>query len=90
MSTTDKEGRVHIDDEEVRGATNTGVMRYVLGISLLLAAAAMTIAWVSGALHEGEVETAATMTGEEEATEANTAAASDVEEDTDGVRGLEE
>ena len=85
MSTTDSEGRVHIDDEEVRGATSTGYMRYVLGIGLVLAIVAMTLIWVTGALSQGEVEEAATMTGETEAM-----SSSDADEDTDGVRGLEE
>ena len=85
MSTTDNEGRVHIDDEEVRGATSTGYMRYVLGIGLVLAIIAMTLIWTTGALTQGDAESAATMTGETEAEQT-----SDVEEDTDGVRGLGE
>ena len=85
MSTTDNKGRVHIDDEEVRGATSTGYMRYVLGIGLLLAIAAMTITWVSGAISQDEAESAATVTGTNEALES-----SDADEGTDGVVGLEE
>ena len=69
MSTTDNEGRVHIEDDDARGAETTGVMRYVLGISLLLAAVAMTIAWVSGALSQGDVESEMTVTGTNEARE---------------------
>lgn len=50
MSTTDNKGRTHIEDDEARAATSPGIVRYVLGISLVLAVIAMTIAWVSGAL----------------------------------------
>ena len=85
MSTTDNEGRVHIDDEEVRGATSTGYMRYVLGIGLVLAIVAMTLIWTTGALTQDDAESAATMTGETEATSSD-----DAEEDTDRVRGIGE
>ncbi len=41
---------IHETAEEARGGTGPGVMRYVLGISLFLAIAALTIIWVTGAL----------------------------------------
>ena len=37
---------VHIDTDEARGGETTGVMRYVLGISLLLAVIALSIVWI--------------------------------------------
>jgi len=58
----DEEKEVHIDHDDARAAQTTGVMRYVLGISLLLAIIAMTLVWVIPALSEGEVETAGTAT----------------------------
>ena len=64
---TDKDDAIHIEDDDARAAETTGAMRYVLGISLVLAAAAMTIAWVSGALSQGDVESEATVTGTNEA-----------------------
>ncbi|BDI61856.1 hypothetical protein [Qipengyuania nanhaisediminis] len=84
----EKNNEVHIEDEEARGAESSGVMRYVLGISVLLAIIAMSVAWMTGALTQGEVESAATVTGTEEAVEA--VEANDADEDTDGVVGLEE
>lgn len=41
---------VHIDTEEARGGESTGVMRYVLGISLLLAVVALSIVWIIPAI----------------------------------------
>lgn len=43
----------HISTDEVRGGETTGVMRWVLLIGLLLAAGAMTIIWVTGAMTTG-------------------------------------
>lgn len=51
MSEVDKDGRVHIEDDEARGASTPGVMRYVLGISLLLAVIAMSVIWIFPALY---------------------------------------
>lgn len=46
-----REGQeVHLDTEEARAGATPGVMRYVLGISLLLAVVAMTLVWVIPAL----------------------------------------
>lgn len=41
---------VDLTTDEARGGSTPHIVRYVLLISLFLAAAAMTIAWVSGAL----------------------------------------
>ncbi len=40
----------HITTEEVRGGRTNHVVRWVLAISLLLAIAALTIIWVTGAV----------------------------------------
>lgn len=37
---------IHIDTDDARGASTPGVMRYVLGISLLLAIAALSLVWI--------------------------------------------
>ncbi|WP_435416963.1 hypothetical protein WAB17_08675 [Parerythrobacter aurantius] len=50
MSTQDPDGTIHIEDEEATGAVKTGHMRWVLGISLLLAIVAMSIVWIVPAL----------------------------------------
>ncbi|MFZ9394761.1 MAG: hypothetical protein ACO25F_01720 [Erythrobacter sp.] len=45
-----RDGEIHIEDDDARAAvTNTG-LRWVLAISLFLAAAAMTLVWVIPAL----------------------------------------
>lgn len=41
---------IHVDTEEARGGATPGVMRYVLGISLFLAIAALSALWITAAL----------------------------------------
>lgn len=42
-----REGQeIHVDTGEARAGESTGVMRYVLGISLVLAIVALSIVWV--------------------------------------------
>lgn len=41
---------IHVDTEEARGGATLGVMRYVLGISLVLAIAALSALWITAAL----------------------------------------
>ena len=41
---------VHIEDDDARGGSTPGVMRWVLGISLLLAVIAMSVVWLVPAL----------------------------------------
>lgn len=41
---------IHVETDEARGGESTGVMRWVLGISLLLAIIAMSAAWIIPAL----------------------------------------
>ena len=50
MSEVDKDGQIHIEDDDARAAETTGHMRYVLGIGLLIAIIAMTVIWVIPAL----------------------------------------
>ncbi len=47
---------VDLTTDEARGGSTPHIVRYVLLISLFLAAAAMTIAWVTGALSADQVE----------------------------------
>ncbi|GMN03110.1 hypothetical protein [Erythrobacter sp. MTPC3] len=49
MAYEDKK-EVHIEDDDARAASTPGIMRYVLGISLLLAVIAMTIVWIVPAI----------------------------------------
>jgi hypothetical protein len=41
---------VHLDKEEARSGETSGVVRYVLLISLVLAIVAMAVVWMTGAL----------------------------------------
>lgn len=47
----DQKKPIHIDDEDARAAQTTGYMRYVLGIGLLIAIIAMSLAWIIPALY---------------------------------------
>lgn len=50
MSTQDPDGKIHIEDDDAMASVKTGYMRYVLGISLLLAIIAMSAVWIIPAL----------------------------------------
>jgi hypothetical protein len=41
---------VHISTDEARGGSTPGYMRYVLGISLVLAIGVLSLIWITGAL----------------------------------------
>ncbi len=58
----DKDDAIHIEDDAATAGEKTGVMRYVLGISLVLAIIAMSIVWIIPALTQGDVESAGTAT----------------------------
>jgi hypothetical protein len=57
---------IHIEDDDARAGETPGVMRWVLGISMLLAVIAMTLVWVIPAMMETDVETQGTATGRTE------------------------
>jgi len=42
---------VHIETDEARGGSTPHIVRYVLVISLVLAVAAMSLIWITGALN---------------------------------------
>ena len=44
------EQEIHKDTDDARAGSTPHIVRYVLGISLFLACATLTIVWVSGAL----------------------------------------
>lgn len=46
----DRDGEIHIEDDEARAAVSNTGMRWVLGIGLALAVVAMTLIWVIPAL----------------------------------------
>ena len=47
---------VHIETNEARGGSTPHIVRYVLVISLLLAIAAMTVIWMTGAANTAQPE----------------------------------
>ena len=59
--------QTRIEEQDAKGGSNEGVVRWVLLISLGLAIAALTIIWVTGALTQDSVESQGTATGRAEA-----------------------
>ncbi len=45
---------IHITTDEARGGSTPHIVRYVLGISLLLAIAGLSAVWITGALNTPE------------------------------------
>ena len=54
--THEHNGKVHIDEENVSGGSKEGVVRWVLGIGLLLAVVLLSLIWIIPALSQGEAE----------------------------------
>ena len=75
---SDEDKGIHIEDDDARAAETTGVMRYVLGISLLLAIIAMTLVWIIPALHGSDVDDAPNVTERAEAMRDNGVAEDDI------------
>lgn len=48
-----RNGEVHLDTDEARAGSSSNVVRWVLGIGLLLAAIGLTLAWVIPSLSRG-------------------------------------
>lgn len=49
---------IHVDDIEASGGSKEGVVRWVLGIGLVLAIATLSIIWITGAWLSAPGETA--------------------------------
>ena len=56
-------GEIHVETDEARGGRTTGVVRYVLVISLILAIGILSLVWITGALSQGDTEEEATVSG---------------------------
>ncbi len=81
----------HLDTEEARGAESTGVMRWVLGSSLLLAIGLLSAIWIFGAWTQDDVESQATVSGTPTATETvSSDTDSIVSQDADEIPGADE
>jgi len=77
--TQNKNGETHISEQDVTGGSKEGVVRWILGVGLVLAVVALSLIWIIPALTQGDAEEEATVAGTMEAT-------SDSEgNDTDGV-----
>jgi hypothetical protein len=72
----------HIETDEARGGESTGVMRWVLGISLLLAIGLLSAIWIFGAATQGDVESEVTASGAQTAMD-------DGGEGTDSILGTD-
>ncbi len=55
----EKNGQIHIDEQDAAAGSKPGVVRWVLLISLLSAILIMSIIWISGAIMEDDSEEAA-------------------------------
>ncbi len=62
----ERNGEIHIDDEEASGGSKEGVVRWVLLISLLAAIIILSAIWMTGALTQGDTEEEATVVYSEE------------------------
>ena len=71
-----RNGQIHIDEEDASGGSKEHVVRYVLGISLIAAIVLLSAIWIFGAATQGDAESEAKVTPA-----ANEATSSD----TDGV-----
>ena len=59
-----KEGdEVHVSDTEASGGSKEGVVRWVLGIGLVLAILFLSLIWIVPAAMQGDVEEEATVSG---------------------------
>lgn len=78
MSETDKDGRIHIEDDDAMAAESSGRLRYMLGFSLLAAIVLLSIIWMTGALSQTDSEEVSAVSVQDEVP-------GDETSDTDGV-----
>ena len=69
---------IHFETDEARGGATTNVMRWVLGVSVLLAIVLLSAIWITGALSHKDYPSSAQ-------TQAETTLEQDAAGDTDGV-----
>jgi hypothetical protein len=51
-----RDGEIHVETDEARGATNNNIVRWILLIGLIGAIAVLSIIWMTGALSQSEDE----------------------------------
>ncbi|WP_338447419.1 hypothetical protein V5F89_06450 [Pelagerythrobacter marensis] len=81
---------VHMNETEASGGSKEGVVRWVLIVGTLLAIAALTVIWVTGALTQGEVESEGSVSGRIEASERDTGTDSIVDDRFEEIEGAPE
>ena len=80
----------HLDTDEARGGESTGVMRWVLGISLLLAIVLLSAIWMFGAWTQDDQESEVNVSASQRAMEDNSESTdSIVIEDADEIDAVE-
>ncbi|MCB2047868.1 MAG: hypothetical protein KDE32_06520 [Novosphingobium sp.] len=47
---------IHVNEDEARAGSTPHIVRYVLAISLILAIAALSLIWITGALHTSDAQ----------------------------------
>ena len=82
-------GEVHVDETEASGGSKEGVVRWVLGIGLILAIALMSLIWITGALSQGDAESEITATGKAQVAEDGDGTDSIVIDDADVIEGAD-
>jgi hypothetical protein len=55
---------IHVSEEEASGGERTGIVRYVLAISLLLVIVALSAIWITGALNSPQGSRTAPVTNQ--------------------------
>ena len=80
-------GEVHIDETEASGGSKEGVVRWILGIGLLLAIGFMSLIWITGALSQGDAESEIKATGNMNAADSGDSTDSIVIDDADTIEG---
>ena len=51
-----RDGEIHVETDDARGATNNNVVRWILAISLFGAIVLLSIVWIAGAATQGDDE----------------------------------
>jgi hypothetical protein len=65
----DRDGHIHVSQEEASGGSKEGVVRWVLVLGLLLAIGLLSVTWITGALTQGDVESQGDVGGQISAVE---------------------
>ena len=87
----EKNGEIHIEDDEASAGEKSGHMRWVLGISLVFVIVLMSAIWIFGAFSQDDVESQATESGILEETVAeDDAAQADIVSGNDEFTEIEE